>query len=449
VTVIDDDGLTASDEDDAAVQTAALPPLVQVEKTADGDDANGDFTDLETISVGSDVTYQIVISIPAGSDDVSIEDWSDVESLNGGAASDRGLTMNDLYENAGLTTPFTFDSVYQAGDTITFYYGVTNALANDDERLDNTFSVSVIDDDGLTASDEDDAAVETDPIAPELAVKKYVDANGDGNFQDITEEANNPTDDVVYKVVISNPGTFETVELTDYEDIVETVESEPALFSDYALNNPVSLKGTFLAPGASITVYFGGFAPDVYGGSLTDTFNVDGKDDDGQTVSASDDATVTTPEALGICPRTPGFWSTHNGEYAKGNNDDLTYDLLPVTLGDGTGKSVVVANDTIANAIFTSSLTEESSKKNGISKLYIHLLAAKFNTENGAVAPPEVLAAMEDADDLLTKYDEYDWDGLEKSDQKKILALKDTLDEFNNRAYTAEGCVEDWWKMEA
>lgn len=168
--------------------------------------------------------------------------------------------------------------------------------------------------------------------------------------------------------------------------------------------------------------------------------------------SASDDATVTTPAPVKKCARTPGFWSNHNGQFAllwQGEPHDLTTDLMPIVLGDGPGKSVTVNSDVVANAIFESTPTADSSKSNGISMLYIALLAAKFDTANGAIAPRHVLDAMERSDQILTGYDESDWKDIEKTDKalaEEIESLKDTLVAFINGQYDGDNCVGDWWK---
>jgi hypothetical protein len=253
---------------------------------------------------------------------------------------------------------------------------------------------------------------------------------------------------VTYEVNITNTGP-NNVTLTNASD---------DKYPDVNLTS-LGLVGTVLEPDENVTVFFDGEASEVFDASKTNTFTIEGVDDDNDPATASDDATVLSPPepVEEVCPRTPGFWKTHNGEFAKGNNFDLTTgagpteSLLPVTLGNGSA-SVLIDSDADVNAVFNAELTADSAKSNGVSKLYVHLLAAKFNVENGANTPANVLTAIERSDEILGEYDESDWKDLRKDDKElaqEIGDLKDLLDEFNNGAYASEDCIEDFWKMEA
>ncbi|MFB6111964.1 MAG: hypothetical protein ABEJ35_05445 [Halobacteriaceae archaeon] len=290
--------------------------------------------------------------------------------------------------------------------------------------------------DGDEATAEDTATVVAPDRTPSITVEKLVDADADGTFSD-TEEASDTSVNVTYLVTVTNDGP-NNVTIDSYSDNI---------YGTPTLNQ--SLVGEVLPPGDVITVTFEGSAPGEPNASKTNVFSVTAVDGDGDAAADQDSATVTTPPEEFVCARTPGFWSTHNGDYATGNNPDLTTDLLPITLGDGGGESVVVGSDDDLNAIFEASLTEDSSKANMISKLYIHLLAAKLNVENGARLPAEVATAIDRSDELLTKYDESDWKDIKRNNKElanELESLKDTLDAYNNGAYDSESCTQDFWK---
>ena len=422
VTAVDDDEDFVSDEDDTTVRSPDLTPSIVVEKV---NDANNDsaFTDDETSAMPGDaVTYRVTVTND-GPNNVTIDSYSD-----------------DIYGSPTLNTTL-IGTVLAPGESVTVTFQGSTPATEDTAKI-NTFNVTAVDDDEDLASDEDDTTVRSPDLTPSIAVDKLVDADGDGMFAD-TEEANTTNDAVTYRVTVTNDGP-NNVTIDSYSDDIYGMPT---------LNT--TLIGVELAPGDSIVVTFVGNASAEYDTAKTNVFTVNASDDDGDTATDNDDATVHTPPPPETrCARTPGFWMNHNGDYAvnwKGEPLDLTTSLMPITLGDGGGNSVLVDTDDVANAIFTASLTEDSHKSNGITKLYIHLLAAKFNLANGAIDPAEIEMVVDRADEILTSYDESDWDDIKKHDKdlaKEILDLKDMLDAYNNGAYDDENCIEDWWTTE-
>ena len=269
---------------------------------------------------------------------------------------------------------------------------------------------------------------------------KQVDADGDGTFAD--SENTSAGDDVIHQINVTNTGN-ETVTLDGFSDGTYTTLTDDDLSK--------SLVGETLKSGDNRVVTFDGQAPSGDNESKTNTFTVNASDDDGNAVNDSDIATVTTPPGEFIYPCTPGFWDAHNGEYATGNNENLTTDLLPIYLGtEDVGKSVNVSSDEDVRDVFNANLTGDSKKSNGITKLYIHLLAAKFNinADDGARTTDEVDHAINRSDEILVKYNESDWKDIKKNNKtlaNEIDDLKDTLDAFNNGKY-AEKEPEDWWE---
>ena len=128
----------------------------------------------------------------------------------------------------------------------------------------------------------------------------------------------------------------------------------------------------------------------------------------------------------GPCTRTPGYWKNHAG---FGPQPDVVSDLLPIWLGEvGETKSIEVSDAAQAVSIFEK---ENDGSKNGIAKLYSHLLAAKLNIANEADGTV-VSDVIDEADLFLTDFDWTDWDTLSKDDRKIVLEWKDMLDEYNN-----------------
>jgi len=421
VSAVDDDGDVASAEDDTTVRSPNIIPEISVEKLNDAD-GDGTFSDDETASPGANVTYQVAVT-NVGNNSVNITSFSDdIYTSLGGSDLNQSLV--------GV--------VLAPGESISVTFNGSAPLAEGESKT-NTFNVSASDDDGDVASAEDDTTVRSPDVTPHISVDKQVDANGDGTFSD-SEEASDVGTNVTYRVVVTNTGN-NSVNISGFSDSVY------ASLGDSDLNQ--SLVGAVLAPGEWVAVTFNESAPSDYSATVHDVFTVVAHDGDGDEASDSDDATLTTPEpVLNICPRTPGFWVTHNGQFATGENQNFTTELLPVRLGDGSEKSVNVMNDTIANKVFNAELTDDSHKSNGVSKLYIHLLAAKLNAANGAVVPGDVQAAMDRSDELLAQYNESDWNSIRKdADGREILDLKDTLDSYNNGYYTDQ-CVEDGWTQE-
>ena len=126
------------------------------------------------------------------------------------------------------------------------------------------------------------------------------------------------------------------------------------------------------------------------------------------------------------CTLTIGFWKNHCG---FGPQDNVVSALLPITLGDGTGKSLVVTDSAMAYDILVMKTYGDPS--NGITKLYAQLLGAKFNIASSA-DDSDISKVITKADEFLAEYDWTDWDSLSKKDQQYVNKLKGKLDDYNN-----------------
>ena len=126
------------------------------------------------------------------------------------------------------------------------------------------------------------------------------------------------------------------------------------------------------------------------------------------------------------CTLTIGFWKTHAG---FGPQADYVTPLLPIWLGDGTGKSLFVDNATMAHAILAQNVYGHQS--NGITKLYAQLLAAKLNIAHGA-SSDDVSDMIADADAFLANHDWTDWGSLTDDEKTMVLEWKSMADDYNN-----------------
>ncbi len=129
--------------------------------------------------------------------------------------------------------------------------------------------------------------------------------------------------------------------------------------------------------------------------------------------------------SCGGCTYTIGYWKNHAG-MGKGNQEDLVSQLLPLTLGTGSGKSVQVT--TAQQAYDILSIPDAS---NGIDKLSAQLLGAKLNIANGACSK-EVGGTIDAADSFLAVHNSGDWGSLDKDIQQQVLDWMSTLDDYNN-----------------
>jgi len=139
------------------------------------------------------------------------------------------------------------------------------------------------------------------------------------------------------------------------------------------------------------------------------------------------------------CTRTIGHWKNHCG-IGNGNQADEVTPLLPIWLGDAGGtKSLEVIDAQMAHDVLEKKTYGRN--RNGVTKLYAQLLAAKLNFANGA-DDADVAETVADADAWLTENDWTDWGGLSDDDQDMVLDWKDALDAYNN-GFTGPGHCDD------
>jgi uncharacterized repeat protein (TIGR01451 family) len=260
VTARDDENNTVTATDDATV-TLTGAPAIRVDKTADPSSRP---------EPGGDFTYTVVVT-NVGAQPLTITSLND--NIYGNLAtrpgSNCGARIGTVLAPGASSVPCTFTAPFtgNAGASLTDIVTVVGTNPT-----------------GQTVTDDDDATVTLTPVPPMIDVDKTANP--------LTRPA--PGGDFTYTVVVNNPSTVEAVTITSLVD-------NP--YGDLA-TRPGStcgaLIGTTLAPGATsapctFTAPFNGAA----GASLTDVVTVTGVDNDGQTVTANDDATVSL---IGVTP---------------------------------------------------------------------------------------------------------------------------------------------------
>ncbi|MCA1683979.1 MAG: hypothetical protein LC708_02475, partial [Actinobacteria bacterium] len=138
-------------------------------------------------------------------------------------------------------------------------------------------TATAVDDDGQTVQANDDATVTLTPVAPAISVVKTADPLSRPE----------PGGDFTFTVVVTNTSAVEPVTITALTDnIYGDLATRPGSTCGALIN-------TTLAPGASSApCTFTGPFTGVGGDRQTDVVTATAVDDDGQTVTATDDATV-------------------------------------------------------------------------------------------------------------------------------------------------------------
>jgi hypothetical protein len=246
VTGVDDDGTTVTDTDDAVVTITGGPPTVLVVKTA---------TPLSRPEPGGQFTFNVVVTNTSATEAVTIT----------------ALTDN-IYGNIATqgTCTTAVGTVLQPGGSYSCSF-TGNFTGNAGASQTDIVTVRVVDDDGQTATDDDDAVVTITDIPPVITVVKTA----------TPLVRNEPGGSFTFDVLITNTGT-ETVTIDTLTDDV------------YGnLNGRGTCQvGAVLQPAGTYRCSFNGDFFGNAGASQTDTVTASGVDNDGTRVTARDDAIV-------------------------------------------------------------------------------------------------------------------------------------------------------------
>lgn len=259
-TGVDDDGFTVSDSDDATVDITDVPSSIQVVKTA---------SPTSVPETGGIVTFTVRIDNTSAAD--SVDMTSLVDSIYG-----------DLNGRGSCTVPQT---IVVGGFYVCSFTATVMGDAGDSET--DTVTATGVDDDGMTVSDSDDATVDITDVPSSIQVVKTA------NPTSVPE----PGGLVNFTVRIDNTSAADSVEITSLID---------SIHGDLDGEGSCAVPQT-IAPGGFYQCTFGANVTGVAGDSETDTVTATGVDDDGVTVSASDDATVdiTQPDVTPTPTSTP------------------------------------------------------------------------------------------------------------------------------------------------
>ncbi len=294
VTVIgtDENGNTATDEDDAIV-TIVPAPDIEIVKSV---------TPLSRPEPGGDFTYDLVITNP-GPIAIAITSLTDDVYGNLLDPANPAVQPSTCDELAGDVL------AANGGSTTCTFVGTFTGVAGDTEI--DTVTVIGTDINGNTATDEDDAIVTIVPT-PEIQIVKSV----------TPASLPEPGGDFTYDLVISNPGPIDIV-ITSLVDDVYGDLGDPANAAVQPSTCDELIGDTLTANGGSTTCTFVGTFTGVAGDTEIDTVTVIGTDVNGNTATDEDDAVVTivpAPEIQIVKSVTPASLPEPGG--------DFTYDLV-------------------------------------------------------------------------------------------------------------------------
>ncbi len=190
-------------------------------------------------------------------------------------------------------------------------------------------------------------------------------------------------------------------------------------------------------------------APDYHMFTLANVGDNETLDSDADPKSGLSDCVTLLPGVLAIgldagfvvydgCTYGKGYWKNHAG---FGPQDDELSKFLPIWLGNEDGnKSIEVT--TADTAVMILQQHTFGHPRNGITRLYAHLLTAKLNIANRAY-PGDIEDAIAEADDFLAEYDWNDWDSLDKEQRQTILNWKSKNEMFNEGEIGPGHCGDD------
>ena len=273
----DDEGNTATDDDDAQVDFTNVEPTIEVVKTAI-DPAS------KTVSeFGGDVTYQVEVTNTSG-EPVTITSLVDDKfgNLDG---------QNDCAVGGELDPGDTYTCTFTA-------FVVQDQVNTPPSPVDhvNVVTAKAVDDEGTEATDDDDETVTFTPVPPQIDVTKTdndVTVPEPGGPVDYDITITNPAgadEDIVDITTLTDEVTFVDPAATVTYDLLGSVPAGRLTASDCSANIAAALP---LAPGESVSCTFTLDLSDLTAQSVSDIVNVVGVDNDGQ--SDTDDDTEETP----------------------------------------------------------------------------------------------------------------------------------------------------------
>ncbi|MFM8877176.1 MAG: hypothetical protein ACKOGC_14010, partial [Anaerolineae bacterium] len=249
----DNDGTDATDDDDATIDFTDVAPVIEVSKTADP---------IAVPETGGNVTFTFVVKNTSSEEPVTITSLSD--SVYGVLAGDADCKVGTVLA-AGASCEFAFTE-WVEGD----FSGPDHI---------NVFTAKAVDNDNTEATDDDDATVDFNDVAPTIEVQKTA------SVASVPETGGN----VTFTFVVKNTSSEEPVTITSLSDSVYGV-----------LAGDTDCKvGTVLAAGASCEFAFTEWVEGDYESGIVhnNVFTAVAEDNDGTEATDDDDATVIFTDA--------------------------------------------------------------------------------------------------------------------------------------------------------
>ena len=253
---------------------------------------------------GGNATFSVTIQ------NTSVADWVDIHSLT-----------DDVYGNlAGKGTCVMPQLIAPGASYQCSFMGAVSGNAGSSHT--DVVTAAGQDDDGNNVSDSDDATVTITDVAAAIQVTKTADPTS------LPEPGGNAG----FDVEIKNLSSVDSVTITSLTDDV---------YGDLDGKGTCDVPQT-LAPGASYSCEFTGAVSGNAGSTHTDIVTASGKDDDGNDVSDSDDATVTLTNV--------------------GSSIEVTKTANPTSLPEPGGNvsfSVDVKNTSTVDSVTITSMTDD------------------------------------------------------------------------------------------
>ncbi len=259
---VDDDNTTVTDSDEALVAITDVVPAIQVLKGA---------TPLTRPEPGGAFTFDVSVA-NTGPAPVTITTLTDDVYGNLDDPANPLVTNNTCLDVVG--------TLLQPGESVSCTFVGQFTGTGGASQID-VVTATGIDDTGEQVSDDDDAIVTITGVAPAIDVSKSADP--------LTRPE--PGGAFTFNVVITNTSSVEAITVTSLTDDVYGNLDDPANPA-VTSNTCLDAVGTVLQPGGSFTCSFVGQFTGSGGDTQTDIVTVTGVDDDGETASDLDDATV-------------------------------------------------------------------------------------------------------------------------------------------------------------
>ena len=383
VSAVDDEGTAATDADDATVTFTDVLPDITIDKSANVS---------SVAETGGNVTFTFVINNLNG------------EEVTLTSIEDDKFTSDDLL--AAAVAANGNSDVLAGGGSVTFQ--ITKFLTGDDLVAHvNTVTAIAVDDDNNSDTATDDATVTFDDVLPDITIDKSA------NVSSVAETGGN----VTFTFVINNLNG-EEVTLTSIED--DKFTSDDLLAAAVAANG----NSDVLAGGGSVTFQITKFLTGDDLVAHVNTVIAIAVDDDNNSDTAMDDATVTFDDVLPditvlknpsvtAVPET-GANVTFTCDVTNNSTETANLDSLTdsdfgnlVTLGVFDSKITLAPGASISST-YTTFIS--GNYESGISHNNVFTATASDNDGNSDIATDDATVSFTDVTAQID-VEKYVWDG--------------------------------------